>query len=340
MKLNKRRKLFLLEKLRLLRFFHSFASSLSLPNRYIKRNPRTRQKEHVLKDRLFGSHRIRLYAWLSLASQILIVVTGGAVRLTGSGLGCPTWPECEPGSIVNVPEQGIHGVIEFGNRLLTFLLLFIALGTFITVMRLKKGFRQGLFWTSLTLGLGIIVQAVLGGITVLTGLNSWIVGAHFLVSMGLISIASFLVWYARGRKRLEHNRSLSRLSLLIVPVAVLVIIIGVILTGSGPHAGDADTPRNGLDSELWSHYHAYPAYFLVGLALLQFFMRKRLTGSASAKYSIAYLLVLASQAMLGLVQTWTGLPVFLVGLHMLGASVLASLTTYQALLNKAWTGSR
>lgn len=281
-----------------------------------------------------------MYAWLSLISQILIVVTGGAVRLTGSGLGCPTWPECEPGSIVNVPEQGIHGVIEFGNRLLTFLLLFIALGTFITVMRLKKGHRKGLFWTSLCLGLGIIVQALLGGVTVLTGLNSWIVGAHFLVSMVLISIATFLLWYSRGRRRLEGNKALSRLSLLIVPVSIAVIIIGVVLTGSGPHAGDSDTPRNGLDSELWSHYHSYPAYLLLALALLHVFLRYRLTGSKSAKYSIVYVAVISSQAVLGLVQTWTGLPIFLVGLHMLGASVLASMTTYQALLNKAWTGSK
>lgn len=291
-------------------------------------------------DKLFGSHRIRLYAWLSLASQILIVVTGGAVRLTGSGLGCPTWPECEPGSLVNVPEQGIHGVIEFGNRLLTFLLLFISLGTFITVMRLKKGHRKGLFWTSLGLGLGIVAQAVLGGITVLTGLNSWIVGAHFLVSMGLIVIATFLLWYSRGRRVLEHKKNLSRLSLLMVPVAAAVIVIGVILTGSGPHAGDSDTPRNGLDSELWSHYHSYPAYLLLALVFLQLVLRWSSTGRDSAKFSSALLLVLASQAMLGLVQTWLGLPVILVGLHMLGASVLASLITYQALLNKAWSGSK
>jgi len=289
---------------------------------------------------LFGSHRVRLYAWLSLVSQILIVVTGGAVRLTGSGLGCPTWPECEPGSLVNVPEQGIHGVIEFGNRLLTFLLLFISLGTFITVMRLKKGHRKGLFWTSLGLGLGIIAQAVLGGITVLTGLNSWIVGAHFLVSMVLIVIATFLFWYARGRRVLEHKRLLSRLSLLMVPAAVAVIVIGVILTGSGPHAGDSDTPRNGLDSLLWSHYHSYPAYLLLALVLLQLALRWTKTGKDSAKFSIALLVVLASQAVLGLTQTWLGLPLILVGLHMLGASVLASLITYQALLNKAWSGSK
>jgi cytochrome c oxidase assembly protein subunit 15 len=291
-----------------------------------------------LIDKLFGSHRIRLYAWLSLVSQILIVVTGGAVRLTGSGLGCPTWPECEPGSLVNVPEQGIHGVIEFGNRLLTFLLLFIALATFITVMRLKRGHRKGLFWTSLGLGLGIIAQAVLGGITVLTGLNSWIVGAHFLVSMVLISIATFLVWYAKGRRRLDPSKFLSLISLIIVPTAIAVITIGVVLTGSGPHAGDADTPRNGLDSEIWSHYHSYPAYLQLFLAVLHSFLRFRLTGLASAKYSLAFVAVISSQALLGLIQTWTGLPEVLVALHMLGASVLASMTTYQALLNKAVTG--
>lgn len=291
-------------------------------------------------ERLFGSHRIRLYAWLSLISQILIVVTGGAVRLTGSGLGCPTWPECEPGSLVNVPEQGIHGVIEFGNRLLTFLLLFISLATFITVMRLKKGHRKGLFWTSLGLGLGIVAQAVLGGITVLTGLNSWIVGAHFLVSMVLISIATFLVWYARGRRKLEANRALSSISLAIVPVAIAVITIGVILTGSGPHAGDSETPRNGLDSELWSHYHSYPAYLLLTLAIVHLILRFHLTGASSAKYSLTFVAVISSQALLGLIQTWTGLPEVLVALHMLGASVLASMTTYQALLNRAAKGAK
>ncbi|MFM8926864.1 MAG: COX15/CtaA family protein, partial [Rhodoluna sp.] len=135
-------------------------------------------------------NRIKVYAWLSVISQILIVVTGGAVRLTGSGLGCPTWPECQPGSLVSVPELGIHGFIEFANRLLTFVLLLIALLTFIAVLLQPRGQRKGLFWTSLWLGLGIIVQAVIGGISVLTGLNSWIVGLHFLVSTALIAIAT------------------------------------------------------------------------------------------------------------------------------------------------------
>jgi cytochrome c oxidase assembly protein subunit 15 len=156
--------------------------------------------------------------------------------------------------------------------------------------------------------------------------------------MVLISIATFLVWYARGRRTLEPNKLASLISLIIVPTAIAVITIGVILTGSGPHAGDADTPRNGLDSELWSHYHSYPAYLLLFLALVHLVLRSRLTGMASAKYSLAFVAVIVSQALLGLIQTWTGLPEVLVALHMLGASVLASMTTYQALLNKATKG--
>ncbi|NDE88755.1 MAG: heme A synthase, partial [Micrococcales bacterium] len=105
--------------------------------------------------------QIKPWAWASLVSQILIVVTGGAVRLTGSGLGCPTWPECEPGSIVNVPELGYHGLIEFANRVLTIVLLVVSIATFVAVLRIEKARRKGLFWTSLVLGLGIVAQAVI-----------------------------------------------------------------------------------------------------------------------------------------------------------------------------------
>jgi len=293
-----------------------------------------------LLDKFFGSAKVRLYAWLSLISQILIVVTGGAVRLTGSGLGCPTWPECKPGSIVNVPEQGLHGVIEFGNRVLTFVLLLVSIATFLTVLRLGKGNRKGLFWTSFALGLGIFAQAILGGITVLTGLNSWIVGAHFIVSMILIVIATFLVWYSRSKPRLEHDKTLSRISLVMLPTAALAIVIGVILTGSGPNAVEADTPRNVLDSLNVSHYHSYPAYLLLALTLLQLVLRITKTGKKSARYSQALLGLLGFQIVLGLTQIWLGVPIILVGLHMLGASLLTSVITYQALLNRAWLGSK
>ena len=280
---------------------------------------------------------MKFYAWLSVVSQILIVVTGGLVRLTGSGLGCPTWPECEPGSLTNVPELGIHGVIEFANRLLTFVLLAVAIFTFINVLRLGKGNRKGLFWTSFALGLGIIAQAVLGGITVLTGLNAWIVGAHFLVSGVLISVATVLLWYSKEKPRLLPDSGSKLIATLMLPTAIAVVVIGVIVTGSGPHAGDADTPRNGLDSSLFVHLHSYPAYLLlalvVALILRRFLKTKEHTG-------FILLAVLLAQAILGLSQTWLGLPIELVTLHLLGASVLISMVSYQLLINRVWFDSK
>ena len=282
---------------------------------------------------LFGNKRIKFYAWASLVSQILIVVTGGAVRLTGSGLGCPTWPECEPGSLTNVPELGIHGVIEFANRLLTFVLLLIALFTFITVLRLKKNERRVFFWTSLVLGLGIVAQAVIGGITVLTGLNSWIVGAHFIVSGALIAVATILVWHARGHQIQLIPKAFRSIVVLTYLVGVLTVVIGVIVTGSGPHAGDADTPRNGLDSDLLVHVHSYPAYALLALVLLQIVylvrLKQKLVGT------LVLLATIGAQALVGLVQSWYGLPIALVAIHMLGASVLVSLLTNQLLVYRA-----
>jgi cytochrome c oxidase assembly protein subunit 15 len=278
--------------------------------------------------------RVRLYAILSLISQILIVVTGGAVRLTGSGLGCPTWPECQPGSLVSVPELGIHGFIEFANRLLTFVLLLIAIFTFVAVMLQPKGQRKGLFWTSFCLGLGIIVQAVIGGISVLTGLNSWIVGLHFFVSAVLIGIATILLWYSKQAPTFNSNRAIKSVTGLLFPFGVLTIIIGILVTGAGPHAGDADTPRNGLDIDLFAHLHSYPAYVTLALALLLLYL---VIKAKQPKTSAAFLLItLVAQAVIGIVQTRTGLPIELVGLHMLGAAMLASLLTWQMLVRQLW----
>lgn len=278
--------------------------------------------------------KIRLYALLSLISQILIVVTGGAVRLTGSGLGCPTWPECQPGSLVSVPELGIHGFIEFANRLLTFVLLLVAIFTFITVLLEPRGKRTGLFWTSFSLGLGIIVQAVIGGISVLTGLNSWIVGLHFVVSAALIAIAAILVWYSRGAKVFPTTNETKYITVALFPFGMLTILIGVLVTGAGPHAGDAETPRNGLDIDLFAHLHSYPAYVTTGLSVLLLFSVLRARQPIGS--ALALSLTLISQAILGIVQTRTGLPVFLVGLHMLGAATLAYLLTWQMLVRGIW----
>jgi cytochrome c oxidase assembly protein subunit 15 len=280
--------------------------------------------------------RLRSYAWASLASQILIVVTGGLVRLTGSGLGCPTWPKCTDESFVSVPEMGIHGLIEFGNRLLTFVLVIIAGLTFIVIRRTSKSVRYGLTLPAVLLVLGIVAQALLGGVTVLTGLNSWVVGAHFLVSGILISIASVLVWrvYLPKHEPISYKAVLLAWPILIVGWAT--VIVGVVVTGAGPHAGDAATPRNGFDLETWQHYHSWPAYFMTALTIVALVLVWRSLADNRlqnpAVKSLGLLLVVAIlQAVLGVIQSNTGVPALLAGVHMLGASLIISLLTFQLL---------
>ena len=264
------------------------------------------------------------------------MVTGAAVRLTGSGLGCPTWPKCTEDSLITVPEMGLHGIIEFANRLLTFVLAIIALLTFIVVRRMAKDSRIGLTWPALVLGLGIVAQAVLGGITVLTGLNSWIVGAHFLVSGVLISIASVLVWRVYAPKHEAVSSGVFGLAWPIAIFGTISVIFGVVVTGAGPHAGDAATPRNGLDLEIWQHYHSYPGYLLLALVLLAtaLLLKDDLAKGFSAwrtqtKVMGLLLLVTVAQAIIGVVQARLGVPPILVGLHMLGAAAICSLLTFQ-----------
>jgi len=286
--------------------------------------------------KVFSPERIKVYAWASLASQILIVVTGGLVRLTGSGLGCPTWPKCTEDSFITVPEMGWHGVIEFGNRLLTFVLVIIALLTFIVVRRTLKSHRKGLTWPSLLLGLGIIAQALLGGLTVLTGLNSWVVGAHFLVSGILISFASVLVWRVYSPVHVPLSYTAVRLAWPIFVVGWITVLVGIVVTGAGPHAGDANTPRNGFDLEVWQHYHSLPAYVmttLIAIALISTWRKlgRNATRNPALKSLGLLFIVSVAQAILGVVQANLGVPALLAGAHMLGAALIISLLTFQVL---------
>ena len=288
---------------------------------------------------MFSPARIKLYVWLSVASQILIVVTGGAVRLTASGLGCPTWPKCTEDSITNVPEQGIHGFIEFANRLLTFVLILIALLTFIAIMRSGKAKRKGMVWPSFSLGLGIIAQAIIGGISVLTNLNPWVVGLHFIVSSVLISIASILVWRFYKPEHQPVPYSVYLLTPWIALSGIVALVVGVVVTGAGPHAGDANSPRNGLDLEIWQHLHSYPGYLSIALTFVTLLLLVRVNKlnavSLSTKVTFWLFIALAVQAIIGIAQSRMGVPPMLVGLHMLGASLIASLLTFQWLSVRA-----
>jgi cytochrome c oxidase assembly protein subunit 15 len=283
--------------------------------------------------RMFSEPRMRFLVWASLISQILIVVTGAAVRLTGSGLGCPTWPSCTEDSIVNVPEMGIHGVIEFGNRLLTFVLLLIAAVTLLFAFYLHANRKIRI--TSIGLVLGIFVQAVVGGISVLMQLNPWIVGLHFIISGVMIAIASVQLWRTYSPVISNFNRSEFVLSRSIATIGSIAVVIGVLVTGSGPHAGDAATPRNGLDTSLWQHYHSYPGYVTLALCLIQLVLvRRRDVDGYASRLTFWAVVCLIGQAVVGVAQSRLGLPVQLVIIHITLAAVFISLMSFQVLVYK------
>ncbi|MFI7597879.1 heme A synthase [Actinoplanes sp. NPDC049681] len=273
-------------------------------------------------------------ALASLVANVGLVVTGAAVRLTGSGLGCPTWPRCTDASYTTTRAMGVHGVIEFGNRLLGIALGLIALATFIAAL-LQKPRRRSLVLLSLAAGLGIPGQGVIGGITVLTDLNPWVVGLHFLLSMALIAV-TWALWQ-RTREgdapvRRLVARPLRHLAALTALVSSAVIMVGVIVTGSGPHAGDENAKRNGLDPATISQAHADLVFLLIGLSVALWFALRAVHAPAPAIRAAAlFVAVELSQGLIGFVQYFTHLPVILVAAHMLGACLV-----WVATLNVLW----
>ena len=276
--------------------------------------------------------RVRFFAWASLVSQILIIGTGGAVRLTGSGLGCPTWPRCTEDSFVSTPEMGWHGVIEFGNRLLTFVLVIIAIGMFAMIVRMRTE-RPELLRLSVALGLGIPGQAIIGGITVLTNLNPYVVGLHYLLSAVLVGLAAWLLYRVRvgpASRIPSASRAIRTLAPTMLGVLGVSIVIGVLTTGSGPHAGDGGAARNGLNSELLQHFHSWPSYVFFGLTVLTTVLARRAgSGPSDRRLRRALMGLLAVtfvQIGIGLFQARNGLPELAVGIHLVLAAVLVALT--------------
>jgi cytochrome c oxidase assembly protein subunit 15 len=255
-----------------------------------------------------------------------IVVTGGAVRLTGSGLGCPTWPRCTDESFVATPELAGHGVIEFGNRLLTFALTAVAIATVVVVFR---SVRRDLRALAVIGFLGIPAQALLGGVTVLTGLNPWTVAAHFLLSMVLVAVATIL--WLRSREPGVGQPLLRRPFLLLVTgiaaATAVVLVIGTVVTGSGPHSGDPEAGRTGFDPELVSQLHADVVFLLIGLTVALLVALYAIDSPARVRRAARDLLVIElAQGVIGYVQYFTDLPVALVLLHMLGAVLITAFT--------------
>ncbi|MCA0145036.1 heme A synthase [Blastococcus sp. LR1] len=273
----------------------------------------------------FSATTISRLALANAVANGLIVVTGGAVRLTGSGLGCPTWPRCTTESFVATPELAGHGVIEFGNRLLTFVLAAIAIATVVAVWRST---RRDLRPLAVVTFLGIPAQALLGGVTVLTGLNPWTVAAHFLVSAVLVALSTTL--WLRSREPGVGSPLLRRPFVLltwgIAAATAGVLVLGTIVTGSGPHSGDvddADVPtgdRIGFDPELMSQLHADVVFLLVGLTIAMLVALYATDAPDRVRRAARDLLIVElAQGVVGYVQYFTDLPIALVLLHMLGA---------------------
>ena len=277
--------------------------------------------------RLFGTaSALRTWAVASLAVNMLIIVTGAVVRLTSSGLGCPTWPQCSDTSYVPRAALGIHGVIEFANRMLTFVLVALAIGTAVTAYRLKAtaagASMRPIRTLAIVVGLGILVQGILGGITVLTHLNPWLVGLHMLLSVAIISLCVVMVHRSYDWAAVAVPRLVKRLVLAIVAITVLVIILGTVVTGAGPHAGDDSTiQRNGISPVLAAHVHAWAVWLLVILTVVTLLITK-------SRLVAALLAVQLLQGVIGYVQYFTGLPIVGVALHMAGLAVLTATTAH------------
>lgn len=273
--------------------------------------------------------RIRAFAIATLVAQILIVGTGGAVRLTGSGLGCPTWPQCTEGSFVATPEMGIHGVIEFANRLLTFVLIAIAIVMFVLVLRIRQE-RKELFRLALAIGLGIPMQGVIGGLTVLSNLNPYVVGLHFVLSVVLVVLSTVLayrVFYGRGGRIPLVPTGYVVLAHVAVLLTAITILVGIITTGSGPHSGDGGASRNGLNPEWLQHVHSWPAYALVAVSAILLLGAFRMPHLRLRRFASTLVVVELAQVAVGLAQARMGLPEILVGTHMVLAVCLASAMT-------------
>jgi len=329
---------------------------------------------------------LRVFAWLSFLAQTIIIGTGGAVRLTGSGLGCSEWPLCTPESLVPIyADQGIHGIIEFGNRVMTGVVGVIALAVLLLVLS-RTGGRRSVFSalrfalsgiaaavvvfifallldvpaTPFAMGalliaviaamvrsirltpdrrdlvilawivlLGVVAQALVGGITVLTGLNPFIVGFHYVSSLLLVCVtAAFLVrlYAASGPRVSAVPKWFAILSHVTGLALAVTIVFGVLTTGSGPHSGDADVLRHGFDATVLAHVHSWPGYILAALVAA-------LTISAWAlrleprRWLLVLVLAILVQVGVGVWQAREGLPPLLVGIHMVLASLSAAAYT-------------
>ena len=278
------------------------------------------------------SRLLQVFAWVSFVLNTLIIATGGAVRLTGSGLGCTDWPLCTPGNLVPTPEQSYHALIEFGNRTISGPLLIAALVVVLLSWRIRTT-RSDLFTLSLIVLGGVLLQALVGGFIVWFHLNANLVGFHYVVSLVLVCVTAAYLLRMReipGPRERVVPLGFAILTHITTLFMAITIFVGVLTTGAGPHSGDENVVRDGFDATLLSHVHAWPGYVLVVLllALVVWAAARRLRPLA---WLITLTLVTGVQILVGVYQARNGLPPFAVGVHMVLAALNAAAMTVTVL---------
>ncbi len=278
----------------------------------------------------------RVVAACVILTQGGIAVTGAIVRVTASGLGCPTWPQCFPGSFTPVPHAevaGIHQAVEFGNRMLTFLVILTAAAAPLVVTRARR--RPEVLRYAWLMPASTVAQAVIGGITVLTGLLWWTVAIHLLVSMAMVWLAVLL--YAKigepddGIPVSRVPTPLRQLTMLSGVALSAVLVTGTMVTGAGPHAGDKSlerpVPRLEVEITTLAHMHStlLIAYLSLLVALGFALLAVRASRPVLTRLGVVVMLV-AAQGALGAVQFFTGVPEALVALHVAGAGACTAAT--------------
>lgn len=267
--------------------------------------------------------RAQLASLVNLIAQSGIIVTGAIVRLTGSGLGCPTWPNCAPGSLVPVASQveGFHKYIEFGNRLLTFVVLLASVAVLLIAVFSKN--KKIIIWSTLPL-IGTLLQAVLGGITVLTGLNPFTVMFHFLLSIILVAISTIIYKFWSISKPVKISSKLIKNYIKFFSlIGFIVIVLGTITTGSGPHSGDEIAARFNIDTRIIAWIHADSVLLFIGLliGLIILSHTNQELKSLSKNLNTLFILCIV-QGVIGYTQWFTNLPWVLVGFHVLGSVLI------------------
>lgn len=271
----------------------------------------------------------RALRWATTAAlivSILIVFTGGVVRVTGSGLGCPTWPNCDSSSLPPTDALGIHGIIEFSNRVFS---AFIAVPVAWVIIaarlqRPRERWLTRLAWSQFWL---VVANAVAGGITVLTGLNPWVVAAHFVLAIALLTTTGF-TWHrvheVAATEPLRASRPTTTLSWVLVSLTFVLIVVGTLVSGSGPHSGDsAEVSRMPIDWTTITVVHGILGTATLAIAIVLWAMLKRERHAALARFrTTIFVIVVIAQGAIGVTQALDGLPGLLVALHLLGAALV------------------